>query len=239
MSGRYHLLDLSDELLYGILYSGYLGFDWNSLKNVVLSCPRLAQIGYERCQYVKLSKYAMGCTSYIPGLSSTLKRVQYLDMGLVSSSITLTACACEAITKWSNTMRALDLRYVQITDDQLKMICKEMSKLQYLNLARSQRSSVLITDESGKFIRYLTNLQYLNLSNTGITDVTIASLVDDQSQSVSRPLNLQYLLLDGCNALTDSALQSISTITTLTHLDISSNNNFTAHGFLLAFNHNA
>lgn len=210
-----YLLDLSDDTLFGIFFSGYLGFEWRHLKEIALVNKAFLHVARATVGKVGLN-YTRDSDSYVINLATLLSKVTFFDASF--ATLSYPAETMSALSKWRTTLKSLNLRGTQVSDASLQLlkeICLDKPlKLISLDLSQSKAADrSLITDTALTTFSASSQLRWLNLSMTDISNAGIVIIVS------SFP-HLQLLGLQCCRLLTNEGLVPLRSLS-LTFLDIS------------------
>jgi len=219
------LLDLSDDLIFGIAFSGYLGYYWRDMIFFMSVCTRFHTIGlkYISTFMIPMNFQEQKLTFHdFQSISTRFLNIVYFDTSFSSAYIT-TELVTSCLSLWKSTLRGLNFRATNITSNSLKEIFSDdhpdnqMMMEQILSLDVSKETIVKrlqIVDEGLLEIFTLFNgLRWLNLAGTGITDKTLLILS-------SSCLQLQHLNLQCCTMTTNEGIKSLACLSLQT-LDIS------------------
>lgn len=210
-----YLLDLSDDTLFGIFFSGYLGFEWRHLKEIALVNKAFLHVARATVGKVGLN-YTCDSDSFVINLATLLSKVTFFDASF--ATLSYPAETMSALSKWRTTLKSLNLRGTQVSDASLQVLKEKCFdrplKLISLDLSQSKAADRrLITDTALTTFSASSQLRWLNLSMTDISNTGIVTIVS------SFP-HLQLLGLQCCRLLTNEGLVPLRSLS-LTFLDIS------------------
>jgi hypothetical protein len=234
------LLDLSDDLIFGIAFTGYLGFTLKSIQSLLLTCKQLHRI----------SRYQVGLFQYHESFTEEqweiiLKSLQQfisvscVDLSYSRSDPWSTVGLFENLKRWSSTLYGLNFKDTLIDDLDLKQLAIASSEnnaqenikfnqLRFLDLSKVRRDDrTLITDEGMSHFLHCRQMKWLNLGMTDITDAMIEQIV------MYMPY-LEYLSIPSCHKLTNACLHHLKKLS-LVVLDISFCKGLTLDAFQILF----
>eukprot|EP01039_Chlorochromonas_danica_P001245 gene1244-1357_t len=223
------LLDLSDDLLAGILFSGYLGKSLEEHTALLCVNRHLEALGHKTIGVIidtsipqAIRKVSDGSDDSGEGvedgeyklkeewthwLTAKFCKMQGLvHVNLAYSSATLSPSLLGLLSRTKRSLTYLDLRGNALVGDDCLPHIAQLDQLRYLNLSKNlslAHSTVTspITDEGAIYLASLGHLTFLDLSMTSITDATINVLCQgDCSRS------LTHLVLQCCSELTNDCL---------------------------------
>jgi hypothetical protein len=207
------LLSLPDNLLCGILLSGYLSTD------VVLKIVRFVsrQCNALVLKYLSVLDFGgsnrrgiyinMDHKKHMAVFLSKISMLQYVDLSNAKLVKSVKFPKLSSIIPAGNfqNIRYLSLRGTTITGDSLADIAS-FSSLMYLDISKSSASlKAVIGDDTVLKLANLSNLHWLNLSGTAVSDVGIEAL---SNGGCAR--SLRYLGLQQCTGLSKASCKHIS-----------------------------
>jgi hypothetical protein len=209
------VLDLDDDILFGIFFSGYLGYEWRQLKEVALTCRTFFSIASERIGKLVIDEIT-NPDFYLQSCAKILKRVTFLDVAF--STLQYSTESLQSIGQWTSSLRGVTFRNTSISDIQLQMMQDFANgcplNLLSLDLSKGKTSArTEITDLGLQTFSRCRQLKWLNLSMTNISNDGLRII------SHSFP-NLELLGIQCCSEITDAGIQWLCQLP-LSFLDIS------------------
>lgn len=199
------LLDLPEETLNEVLFSGYFRHRMEMICLMRLVCKQFRCLGFNSILHWRPGHNQWDAV--IPQLPSLA------GLSFEFSDLRFSHASLESLLPLKRKLLFLDFRGTYFHESCLETIC-QLENLTYLRLSYLYTP---ITDFGGRCIAALRKLQYLDLSGSEVTDQTIMLLCDDTTEpdsesiiSSSRPLT--HLVLNNCHHLTN---QSIAHMTSL------------------------
>ncbi len=145
------LLDLSEDLIFGIAFSGYLGFTVKSIVKILLTCRQLYRIGrYQVGIFQFHDQFTQQQWSTISKALRQFDSVSCMDFSY-SHSERLPLSILKNLTRWSTTLFGLNFKDTLINDADLKslttfddfeMIHKQTNEEALMNHSRYASSSL-------------------------------------------------------------------------------------------------
>lgn len=211
------LNNLSDDILVGILFSGYLVIsDWSFLVSIMLVNKSFFELAKNHIPYVVVRniqrKTKLSSCKLMKHIGKYTKNLVYLDLSFTDIEFTVDLMKCLLI--WKHSLRGINFHGTNISDKGLKMI-SNFKSLRFLDVSKSfSDQKLLISDVGAMEIADLPNLIWLNIAWTNITDNFVLKLCENK-------VPLKCLILQCCSNLTDLSVQHLSSIP-FESLDISS-----------------
>jgi hypothetical protein len=259
--GSLQLLDLSDDLLFGILCTGYCGFTTKSRLNILLSCKTLWRIG---------SNLGLLRLSDAPDAETWSRRVAALINCLNVTCVDLAHCkSCELppaflrqILSWNHSLYGLNLRNTLIGDQSLAILFATVpatatatatdqesetatdsikdrggvkrdrfQQLRFLDLSKFSGAESALVTDEGLRAVCSSSCRQMRWLNLGMTAISSAGIIDVCKHMPA----LEYLSIPMCYHLTDSALEAIKDLS-LVVLDMSYCTGLSSKAFHILFN---
>lgn len=231
--------ELPEDLLIGILFSGYLGFDWLEVREYALVNKSLFQLA--RCSVCKVTVPADEFSSYCQNIANILSQTIYFDLSDINSYTPETS---STIAKWSHSLKSLVLRGVNVVDDDIRTIMQNIESSwpnNTLTLMSLDLSKGKIADRphiSDAAIEYFITssafdgsaLRWLNLSMTNISDYGIILIASSFPK-------LELLGIQCCPRLSNGGLEPLTALS-LSFLDFSGCKGLTGGVIEILFNGN-
>jgi hypothetical protein len=229
MARHISILDMSDDVLFGILYSGYIGFDWHTLRKVVMTCKTFYRLGCRR-----IAKLVLKEEENVIDITKQLSGLVFIDFGY-NSNKDWAPHTFAALRHSFNSLRSLILRGTLVSDRAMDCILDLQKEINLYSLDLSKSISFtrsLISDRALLAFQFCHQMRWLNLSMTNITDDSM------QLISTSFP-RLELLGLQCCPRITNRGIDHLNNLP-LKFLDIigCSSLAFAAPGFSFLTNQN-
>lgn len=218
--------DLMEDMLIGIFFSGYLGFDWLQLKEYALINKRFFNLARQNVR--KLTIPVALSQNYCQNISTILQNVVYLDFDLSNGAHYLYSPETNvALARWCHSLKSIIFRGVDVVDDDVRKIMVLAEKINptkpltpiSLDLSKDKVSNrPMISDVAlENFISSKAfqgdQLRWLNLSMTNISDHGLRLIV-------SAFPRLDVLGIQCCPRITNTGLSQLSSMS-LSFLDFS------------------
>jgi hypothetical protein len=209
-----YFTSLKDDLVFGILYSGYLGYGYEVMSSYFHICKYLYEIGCQRIGMVSSGhSFSELHLAKIPLKNIVYLRIFHLDRPFSNDTIDL------ILSKWKHSLRGLSFRGTMLTTEELLRLLTPITnetvdydavqeqlrqqRQQYipnlisLDLSKDSLSKAsLINDLGVSFLRNYHKLRWLSLAGTDILNVSIKFLSEHMKQ-------LSYLNISYCRHLSD------------------------------------
>lgn len=194
------IIGLSEDILSGILFSGYLGHSFDQLLPVFLVCQCFKDVGY-RTVGVLVARQA----SYLTRMVSCLTSLVFVDLQFAPIHCTPELMECFLCRR--RTLRGLNMRATDVDDSCLPVIA-QLTNLSLLVLSKAQRipDEQNISDDGAMHLAQLVHLRWLDLSMTNITDEAVRAVCEPSPQG---PKALTHLLLQCCARITSRSMEYI------------------------------
>jgi hypothetical protein len=214
-----YFTSLKDDLVFGILYSGYLGYSYEGLSSYFRICKYFYEIGCQRIGMVSSGQ----SFSELQLAKIPLKNVVYLRIFHLDRPFSNNDTIEVILSKWKHSLRGLSFRGTMLTTEELLRLLtpitnetvdydavqeqlrqqpqQHIPNLISLDLSKDTLSKAsLINDLGVSFLRNYHNLRWLSLAGTGIQNVSIKFLSEHTKQLSS--LNISYCrqLSDRCSS---------------------------------------
>lgn len=225
-------IDLPEEILVGICFTGYLGFDWYEVKEYALINRLLFRLAQTTAAKIEIHDSLYSKTAQ--NLSSIMKNIHFLDFS--ECMMEYLPSIHTTIAKWSHSLKSLIFRGTNIVDEDINYIMNNISSsynplkpLKLFSIDLSKAKSADRPQISDRAMEYFTSspafqgseLLWLNLSMTNISDHSLELIV-------SHFPKLQLLGIQCCPRVTDAGLALLSQLP-LTFLDITGCKGLTVH----------
>lgn len=215
---------MSDDVLFGILYSGYVGFDWHTLRNVVMTCKVFYRLGCRR-----VAKLVLKEDENIEDISKHMSGLVFVDFRY-NSNKSFAQHTFAALRHSIASLRSLILRGTAADDSSMNCILDLRDQLNLYSLDLSKSISTtrsLITDRALIAFQSCHNMRWLNLSMTNITD--------ESMQLISTSfVHLELLGLQCCPRITNHGIDHLRNLP-LKFVDIIGCSSLTFAGHGLTF----
>ena len=176
-------IDMSEDLIFGIAFSGYLGFTWDSMQNVLLTSKQLYLIGQRQIGLISCNEDDKSTDAFLT-MMRTCHNVSCVNIPYMPFHLSVEVMT--SIGGWYRTLHGLNLRGTTVTDEQLQIL---MQNHPLLLQASSLSSSDHAVDSSSSLslrnvdpipsINLFPQLRFLDLSKSTseqrpfITDVAL------------------------------------------------------------------
>ncbi len=230
---------LSDDLLFGILFSGYLGYSYKDLFHYKMISKRIWYLGRRRIGLLELDGNDMERILQLMTDERGLSKVVSLKVNF--SSVQFTQGMVKNILAWKTSHKNLSFRGSMMDDVcLLQLLSPEFAQLMdenegkenalntnsrvdqpspfphlvSLDLSKDTKAkSHLISDAGLSMLTHYPNLLWISLAYTNITDQTIALIC-------SSLIQLKHLNIQGCYGVTNASGGYLRQ-TSLLRLDVS------------------
>lgn len=207
------LSDLSDDFIFGIAFSGYLGYAWRDVMNFMTVCKRFRNIGFK---YIGM--FICRETQQIqdlPTLFSHFSSIVYFNASFFTF---IDKTILDSMQHWKNSLKGLNFRGSSINSEELQYLFRSneelLQNLVSLDISKDARNKRdAITDHGLAYIPKLSSLKWLNVACTNITDATLLSITGHLH-------HLEYLNLQACPLITNNGVKTLQQLP-LRSLDIS------------------
>lgn len=230
---------LSDDLLFGILFSGYLGYSYKDLFHYKMISKRIWYLGRRRIGLLELDGNDMERVLQLMADERGLSKVVSLKVNF--SNVEFTPGIVKNILTWKSSLKNISFRGSMIDDvSLLQLLSPEFVQLMdenegkenaltnnslvdqpcpfphlvSLDLSKDTKAkSHLINDTGLSMLTHYPNLLWISLAYTNITDQTIALICSSLVQ-------LKHLNIQGCYGVTNASGGYLRQ-TSLLRLDVS------------------
>lgn len=224
------LMDLSDEVLGHILFSGYLSRSWYQTVLLLLVCKRFAEVGKRHIAYVDHKcrdwhgPVNVSAIQNLENIHRIAGSLVYLDLSFCNINLQ-SFQNINLFKQWKNSLKGLNLRGTGLCDEFLQHVgLSGFTQLKFLDVSKLNISEApQITDVGGYHIAGLTRLKWLNVSCTSITNDTVGEI------SSKCPM-VWHLGLQCCLGFTDDGVKYLKRMGHLRILDISGCSLITVRG---------
>lgn len=205
------LTDLSEDLIFGIAFSGYLGFNWQSMRNILLTSKTLYIIGQRQVGLISFNDDLLE-DSFLTTMR-TLRNVSCINIPYMP--YTMTSEVMTYMSTFYRTLHGLNLRGTEVDDVALLKLLQCHPLVQQRQASPvdsssppSSSSSLLSPDDIDKLSigDPFPKLRFLDLSKSHSTQrplITDLGLRTFQSCTGIRWLSL------GMTSITDSTIEWI------------------------------
>jgi hypothetical protein len=241
---------LHDDIIFGIFFSGYLGYSYRQLYSYLLICKHFQEIGSKRIGLLEI--FENFDEKNLLSLCSTMQLSSIVYLKINYNNTEFTPATISSILLWKQSLKGISFRGSMINDQDLVQLLTEFSSssssssssylsdiinsqsdatipnLVSLDLSKDSRSnSSLISDTAIISLIAYKEMKWLSLSVTGITDYSISLICSNMKK-------LYYLNIAGCYKITDDAFEYIKT-TSLKYLNISNCRTLTSKSLQIMF----
>jgi hypothetical protein len=206
--------DLSDDFIFGIAFSGYLGYAWRDVMNFMAVCKRFRKIGF---RYIGIFLCRETQQVYnLPTLFAHFTNIVYFNASFFSF---VDKTILDSMNHWKNSLKGLNFRGSSINSEELEHLFRsnevEFSQnLVALDVSKDLREKRdAVTDRGLTIIAKFSSLRWLNVACTNITDLTVLAITEHLHL-------LEYLNLQACPLITNNGVKAIQQLP-LKSLDIS------------------